>query len=270
MKTKRIWIYLAIGCLCVGALLAGAGFAMGGKLHNSFAVHFNWPHFGFGGTQSGSTKTTERIKLADFDHLTLNIGIGDIKVEQGKEYALYVKNAPADQYEITQDQGHVTITSIDETHFFDFSFDELDYEYLVTIPTDAALNSLEIDSNMGDVKLQDFNCRDIFIDQKMGDIKLIQTSSEKMTIDQKMGDIDYEGSHPGNMDLYNAMGDIELVIADEQEQYRYELSTSMGDIKTNNEKSSGFSGNLSNGAADAPYRIIVKNSMGDIQLEFTR
>lgn len=267
MKHRRAWVILAICCLCLGAMLAGAGFAMGGTLHDTLGVHFGNDEFGIGFFGKGkSTHQTETTILEPYQRVTMDISLGDIKIKEGKEYALHVKNAPSSEYDVSQTQEEVHISSHLKHSSFNFNLGDLDYEYVLEVPKGTQLEFVQINSNMGDVKLNDILCTTIVIDQKMGDIKLYQTISDKTDLTQKMGEIEYKGSHPGSMELHNAMGDIDVEIHDDIQLYRFELSTSMGDIKTNHRRVEGFSGEIEEGPSDAPYVIRGDNRMGDIEV----
>lgn len=267
MKRRRSWVILAICCLCLGAMLTGAGFAMGGTLHDTLGVHFGSYTFGIGPDSSGrSTHQSETTILQPFERVFMNISLGDIKVEEGNEYALHVKNAPDSEYEIHQSETELKISSIQKYSSFNFNFEDLDYEYVLEVPRGTQLELVQIDSSMGDVKMNDILCTTIVVDQKMGDIELHGTISDKTDLSQKMGEIEYQGTHPGTMELHNAMGDIDVEIHDDIQLYRYELSTSMGDIKTNHRRVEGFSGSIEEGPSDAPYVIRGDSSMGDIEV----
>lgn len=271
MKTKKIWIILAVICLCLGAALAGAGFALGGQLHDTLGVHFGHD-FGIGVfDQARSTNATEKTELQEFKKLSMNITAGDIIIEQGNELALRVKNVPADEYEVMQEQDTLTISTKGMSHVFNLSFDALDYEFILTIPKDMTITLIDVVSKLGDVKMNGITSDGLIVDQHMGDVELVNVVCNKeIKIDQKMGDIEYEGSHPGNMDLANSMGDIDLEIYDSIDDYRYELKTSLGSIKTNREKQDGFSGTVNGGSGSAEFLIKAKNSMGDIEVEFMK
>lgn len=271
MKTKKIWIILAVICLCLGAALASAGFALGGQLHDTLGVHFG-RDFRIGMVdQAESTDATEVIELQEFKNLSMNITAGDIRIEQGNELSLNVKNVPDDEYEVVQEQDTLTISTKGMSHVFNFSLDALDYEFILTIPKDMTVTLIDVVSKMGEVKMNGITSDDIIVDQHMGDVELVDViCNNDMKIGQKMGDIEYEGSHPGNMDLANSMGEIDLEIYDSIDEYRYELNTSLGSIKTNREKQDGVSGTINGGPENATYLIQAKNSMGDIKVEFTR
>lgn len=266
MKYK---VSMLIACICIvlGAMLIGAGFGLGGELHDVLGVNFGNVRLGIWGN-GGSTGKTETIELSEFDTLTMDISIGDIIVKRGNSLALTIVNVPSDEYSVKQDGTALTIKSHQDVNLFNFSLDRFDYEFVLTVPKDMEIKQADITSNMGDIEVSNLLFRELSITQHMGDMELSDVDSEEIKLDQNMGDITYKGSHPGNMNVDNAMGDIEIMIQDAMSNYRYHCSTSMGSIKVNNQHQDGFSEELSGGSSNAPYEVIVDNAMGDIEVEF--
>lgn len=263
MKHKR-WMMIACICIILGAMFIGAGFGLGGELHDVYGVHF-----GIGRrNESRSTGNTETKELTEFKTLTMDISIGDIIIKRGSSLSLAVKNVPNDEYDIKQHGDTLTITSNPDNSWFRFSLDRLEYEFVLTIPEDFKLEQIDLTSSMGDVEISHVALQKLTVNQHMGDIDLTDVHSEQMVLDQDMGDVTYKGSHPGSMQVDNSMGDIELAIQDQSTNYRYDCSTSMGSIKVNNQHQDGFSEEVSGGSKDAPYVLTLDNSMGDIEVSF--
>lgn len=267
MKSKRLWVILAVVCVGLGAMLCGAGIALGGEFHDSYGVHFHNSDggFGIGWFDHEGDSADEQIALRSFQRLNMDIDLGEIAIKRGDALSLRIEDVSTDHYELDYVEDTLSIRSWSDNHLWMMNHNA---SFTLTIPQDMDLEAIEIESAMGDVKVKEINADTLEITQHMGDINLIDVNANEMTLLQDMGDIVYRGAHPGNLKAENHMGEIEVEIYASAKDYAYELSTAMGSIKADGHKDSGASVSLKGGHADASYRLILHNDMGDIDLEF--
>lgn len=272
MKLHKIGAFIAVGFIMIGIVLLTIGSSWGGGFHDTFGVHYGDADFSIGIGSAKRDRSQEddiakRNDLTSFSHLYMDIDIGDITVKRGKVLALTTENLSSADYTLTQDDDTVTITA-KQQDFHLLSLYHPDYEYTLTVPEDMVLDTLSVQSHMGDVSLESIAVKDIDIQQDMGDIELEDVVYDHLKLDQKMGDISYEGRGGGDMECENAMGDIAIMIKDDRKKYAYDLSTAMGSIKTDEEQCSGASQSIAADTPHASYRLNMNCSMGDIHLEF--
>jgi len=274
MKSNKLWCIIALACLICGAVLCGAGFGLGGVLHDSYGIHYDADGFGIGvwedeeDTKDNGANESKTIPLDAFSELHLDVAVGDIRIESGTSFSLQLEHISSDAYELKNDGKALYLQTWQESNGLHFLAKQADCEIVVTIPHNTTLEEVVVESNMGDVTISDVAAELLEVNQKLGDIELQDVYCETMTLDQKMGDVEYEGKHPGNLDVQNAMGDIDVVIEGSHKDYAYDLSASMGSIKANGHKRDGVSSSLSGGEHNAKYHITMHTSMGDINLEF--
>ncbi len=267
MRSKRLWGWMAMLCIVIGAALCGAGIGLGGEFHDSYGVHFHTLDDGFGIGVLGDDEDAadQRIALQSFQRLEMDIDLGDVRIERGDALSLRIENVSDDQYELDYEGDTLNITSWTNNHLWVMNRDA---SFTLTIPKDMELHHIRIESDLGDVKVSGIYVDTLEIYQHMGDIKVLDVNAEDMTLVQDMGDIVYQGAHPGDIEAENHMGDIEVEIAAPAKEYAYDLSTAMGTIKAEGHRKSGASLSLQGGHRDASYRLILHNDMGDIDLEF--
>lgn len=268
MRMYKLCAVLAAASLTLGLILCVFGFTLGGRLHDSFGIHYG--DHDFSARYSDDEQNQEKtIPLSAFKKLEMDIDIGDITIKYGDEFMLYTDHPDIDDYEIIEKDDTLKIISHQKGfELFSIDFFQPDYHFILTIPKDGKLTSLTLASAMGDITISGIYAQDIQLNQAMGDISIEDTLYSTMNIDQKMGDVEYEGKGQGNMTIDNAMGDINVTIKDDIDNYTYELSTAMGSIETDRKKLSGASKNISNKPKNAKYKLIMDCSMGDIELEF--
>lgn len=270
MKSYKLWAVFAAASLMLGVVLCIFGITLGGKLHDSFGVHYGkGGSFGIGFIDRDDEDYREKIKLSSFQNLEMDIDLGDITIQQGDELMLYTEDLASDDYEIIQEGDTLKIKSRDDGfHFFSIGFLSRDYHFTITIPKENMLSALTVYSAMGDIDVDDIYAQDIVLEQSMGDVSLNNTLYQTLDVTQKMGDVDYEGKGQGNMTIDNSMGDVSVTLYDQKQYYSYELNASMGTIKTAEEKTDGISKTIRNHPRHAKYQLDIDCSMGDIELEF--
>lgn len=267
MKSYKLGALLAAVLLLLGLILCIFGFAFKGKLHDSFGVHYG--DIPFDREDNDFDDRQNKVKLSSFQHLEMDIDLGDITIKRGDELMLYTEQLDNDDYELIQEGDTLKIISHeDDFQIFSFDFAIPDYHYILTIPESIQLDSLKLESAMGDVDIQQVYVSNLDIEQAMGDVSLEDVVYQSMNIQQKMGDVEYEGKGQGNMEIDNSMGDISVKLKDDAKLYAYDISTSMGSIKTNFEKADGANKKLTNHPHTARYQLTLDCSMGEIELEF--
>lgn len=217
--------------------------------------------------QNEASLTT--CKNYTIDRISIHVDLGDVLVERGTVLCFQAIGVPEKEYKTFTTGNTLYVESRYRFHFL-MSIKTTRYLYRLTIPSDMQLQSIEIETKLGNVVLKEINSKELSIKEHLGDIRLTQVWSETMKLTQKMGEIDYVGSHPGTMELKNAMGSINIVIDDYASSFNYDLSTNMGTVKVNGDVSEGFHTALKRTNKDAEYQIIAQNRMGDIKLRFQK
>lgn len=266
---KLIWV-LVIVVFFLGACLTGAGVALGGQLHDGFGLHYT-----SGISPYRSSNETKLHQLESFSSIDMDIAFGDIEILEGDSYQLEVKNIPEENYtiEVVDETLHITSRMKEHKNYSLLSgFQNLNYKLTLRIPMKGEYEGFLLHSSMGDISLSNVITKDLQITQDMGDVHVqdVEVRGDS-TIINRMGDIKFYGSSLGKLSVNNEMGDIKMVLQRSEEEYSYDLSTSMGDVKINGETmSDGLGGYVSGGVPKAPYHIEADGSMGDIKLEFLK
>lgn len=261
-KTSRIPIVFAIVCIILGALMTGAGIAIGGTLHSGWGVDF-----GFGNDTISNEKV--RIEIDAFENLEIDISKSDVEIKQGDAFALFIEGIDEEDYQINQDNKTLQIKQ-DTFSLFNMSIGfNIDHSKIILmIPENVELEDITIDASAGDITIYDIECFGLSVDSSMGDIELKNVFvNGDTTIDQDLGDIHFTGRLQGDSTFDSSMGDVEIKIQDSDEEYTYACDTSLGDVDIKDAKHKKKNSSTN---SMAQYAITVDNSLGDIKLEFER
>lgn len=240
------------------------------------------------GKQTGATngkRVSER--LTAFHDLDMEVGIADMYVQTGKEYALTLESSGADRsgvpYELhyKNENGKLSIWSTPEKLSTDGK-PTPNGKVVVTLPEGAALEKVSIENGMGDLKwsgcglTERLECDlgmgdailsgslrgDIDLDLGMGNAELSGDMSGDIDLDLGMGDAEVSGKLTGNIRIDNGMGDIWLDLDQPASSYSYQLNAMS--IRLNGEKQ--YHQSVKGGNGGSTLRLSC--GMGDISLTF--
>lgn len=152
---------------------------------------------------------------------------------------------------------------------------------IITVPKDAKLNSLIVDSDFGDTMLKGLHYQQLTIKGDYGDILLQNITGEKTEITQAFGDltleqfnsngvvvesehgeIDIEGTLNGQSQITSNFGDTTLDLQNKKSELGFELNTSFGEITVNDREHNGKASQLLEGN----NQLNVSLSHGDLDL----
>ena len=306
----KLLLTAAAALFGVGALLALAGWLMGGQTSMTVAIGGRDVNVGLTGIHfsrwSGTgRRATAGGELEPFTALDVDVDLGDVYVVPSDHYGVEL-SWQGDDYELlyTNENGTLSIwnkstvrlgidlgfgygaevrvyipegtaldrvavkTNLGSAELAGFHTERLDLEADlgdVTV-SDAAVGDAVLRLSLGGLDLERVNARTLDLTLSLGELKGRELSVTKaLTAECDMGDAELAGALEGRTEVTNHMGDVTLTVADSGERYGYDLKTSMGEVTVNGRKSGDEAVRR-----DGEYTIEVKNSMGDIRLEFKR
>lgn len=258
MKRKQRFFKLSaiVGCILLGAgiLLCGAGFVgMGCNLNT-----FTYP-------RGGESAAVSSFVVEDtVDSIEIHASMGDVKVErasaanpEGVEVVL-AKNV----YQVVVQHGLLLVmpqNSYTATGQGGWNWYQLlnfpsngDWDVTIRVP-EKLLDSVFVETSMGDVDLSDLEAGSVTVQGDMGDVTLDNVSaSESMTVTQSMGRVTLENCQGGTLLLENDMGDTDVASGRFTEG---QITSSSGSV----------------GVADSDFTALtVDNDMGNVNLTSTQ
>ncbi len=256
MKRKQRFFKLSaiVGCILLGAgiLLCGAGFVgMGCNLNT-----FTYP-------RGGESAAVSSFVVEDaVDSIEIHASMGDVKVERASAAnpedveLVLAKNV----YQVVVQRGLLLVMPQKSVpgqsgwnwyQLLNFNSDG-DWDVTIRVP-EKLLDSVFVETSMGDVDLSDLEAGSVTVQGDMGDVTLDNVSaSESMTVTQSMGRVTLENCQGGTLLLENDMGDMELSSGRFTEG---QITSSSGSV----------------GVADSDFTALtVDNDMGNVNLITTQ
>lgn len=210
---------------------------------------------------SGKSETVNEVKSVSMDNVD-NISVDtscmdiivqiedrtDLKAELKGNISKSIKDRCKFTAEKNGNSINISYKEKSWGSFFSFNFNVINnLKLYVYVPKNYA-NKLDLDCSSGDIKVNDFNCKELKAETSSGDITINNINADKLTLDCTSGDI--TGKNITTKDS--------------------NVSTSSGDIKLNEYKGNvaidATSGSVSIDFGQVPNKIDGETSSGDIKL----
>jgi hypothetical protein len=151
-----------------------------------------------------------------------------------------------------------------------------------------SMRSLQINGNMGDIRLSDIQTDETLVKTNAGSVVLADTVSAKVEISTDYGDIEADnltaqqtaihasagsiglsGNLTGSIEIDVELGDIAFATTASESSFSYALETSLGDIRLNGaNRSNGINGRVNKELDNSANSLQIDNSAGSISVTF--
>jgi len=131
-------------------------------------------------------------KLEAFSSIKMNVHVMEIIVEEGPEFKLestYNKDYLKPTFSVND--GVLKIGQ-SERRSKVFNGGNHNCRVVITIPSSASLSSLDIDSNVGEMKLRDIKAEKIDLDVNVGEVSVRNVSFDEISCDTNVGEINID------------------------------------------------------------------------------
>jgi len=291
-KGFKIFLIVCAALVIVGMVFAGIGFIMGGTGNITLDRYFN--HIGFisedGGTFSGDIVEMES-ELDSFTNVDIQVAITNVKFIESDSYRVeysYDKGFGAPSVSV---KDH-TLRIYDKTYQQGFSLNRFGINlpkntkgfYLnIYYPAGVDFGTIDIQSDMGDVKLSDINTNSLDINLDLGDVAIENVKANRanfnldlgeltasnfesngLTAELDLGSAKISGHLAGDIDISCDLGDIKITTDIPKSDYNYDVEVDLGNFKLDGSKQ-GSPYESSNGAANS---FELNCSLGNISIDF--
>ena len=187
MKKTALLIVLGVitvFCICYGTYKHLGGYSSMFKdgIHISFDDDYDNDE-----KQDGKYSIDE--KLEKFSSIKIDAAVMGITIEQGNDFRIestFNKEHVRPKFSVNENQLNITQTSKRQ---HGLNVGSQNCRVVVTIPSGTNLSSIDIDSNVGDVRLRELVAEDIDIDLNVGEIDVRNIDFENITCNNNVGEI---------------------------------------------------------------------------------
>ncbi|MCR5700583.1 MAG: DUF4097 domain-containing protein [Lachnospiraceae bacterium] len=237
------------------------------------------------GSVSGNT-----IGLDEFNEMKIDLNVMDLTIETGDEACIHYEcNKKKLVPEIYVDDKVLVVKQQSLKNIFNIG--RVKAKMVITVPKDAEYSRVSIDTDTGDVAINDIKGDVLSLSTDTGDIKITGISFEKSDIEGDTGDMKFNSCNLGDTEISNDTGDVRLTDCDfagetgsltigndtgdvsvegcrDLKLFDFNISTDIGDVEVNGKdykKRYEQTADNSNGENKNPS-IVISTDIGDIKV----
>lgn len=206
---KKTIFLIILGVVTIGCIIYGTVYHIGGGLKNlkrsGFIVTddgkdggFSF-HFDFDDDEETNDEHNLNQKLQAFSKIKIDSAIMEIRIEEGNDFYISSNwNRDWLRPELSVNNGVLNV--IQKSNRKNKAGTN-NCRVTITVPADTKLGDININSNVGEIKLRSLDADDIGINLNVGEISLRDVNFENVTIDNNVGEVSVDTD--ANLDDYD-------------------------------------------------------------------
>lgn len=212
-------------------------------------------------TSGADARNTEGLDA--FTSIRVDVDVLDVTVVAGDSYSIsYACDKDlVPTYEVKDGTLQVTQNGDD---WSPLSFGNDDCEATITVPKDAAIETIDITSDVGDTEISGLTISDIIITADVGDVSLQNVTMKTGNIELDTGDAELDHCSFENLTVSSDVGDVDVDSTEDLSDYAMDLSTDVGDVEINGRNQGQDYSTSGNGSK----QLTVDNSTGDVEISY--
>lgn len=240
---KKTIFLVALGVITVFCICYGTAKHMGGmkNVFGDCGIHFSFDDDC--DLEEDNGKFSLNQKLEKFSELDIDVRIMALTIQEGTDFAIESSFNKSYLKPVLEVRGNTLKISQQNYKSFGLNAGSQTCRVLLTIPSGTSLGSLNVSSNVGDVRLRDFN-------------------AEKIDLNLNVGEVTIRNVDFNDFICSNNVGEISVDPVADINDYDMKLSTDVGEISVD-----GHSYKRSyNTRGTAGKKIIVDTNVGEINI----
>lgn len=203
---------------------------------------------------------------SDLRKISADVDIADLKIRSGEELKVDFQGDSDFEPKVTQKDGILTITQNVDTKWFEFFKirNMKGISITVTVPEGTELAELTTDLDLGDTELTGIKAEKCSVNNELGDIDCEDCSFFEVRIFSSLGNVDMENCDFQDLGVQQDMGDVEISTKQDLSDADLSLETDLGDLHINGQDQ----GRKHSRSGSSGIRVVVKNDLGDIDLDY--
>lgn len=186
----------------------------------------------FGFNDKIGTETTDE-DLEAFEDIKIKADAIDLEICEGDDYSISFKVSKKIKYEYSVEDGVLEVKQKNKVKWWGSN---TKCECVITVPSDAELEDLSIDSGIADVDIYDVDFKQAEAEVDVGDIKITNCNMTNLDLTADLGDIEITRCDMVNLNLQADMGDITVETDMDLDNYKMDLDVDLGEININGDK----------------------------------
>ena len=239
---KKTIFLIILGVVTVGCIIYGTVYHIGGGFRNLGRGSGLSLHFDFDTDEETNDEHNLNQKLQAFSKIKIDSAVMEIRIEEGNDFYISSNwNRDWLRPELSVNNGVLNV--IQKSNRKNKAGTN-NCRVTITVPADTKLGDIDIDSNVGEIKLRKLEAEDVSINLNVGEISLRDVNFDNVSID-------------------NNVGEVSIYTDASLDDYDISLSTDVGDVNVEGNRfkhSYNHKGNSRN-------QIKIDTNVGEINLK---
>lgn len=250
-KTYLIIIYTVTGlCMVLGIYLH--------VIRPIYHVGFGIFETLFDAGEPDSSFSNEQ-ELNAFENLDIDVDVSNITIERGSTYSASYSCQNIESPTFRVDDNTLIVTQKKKSFRWGAVTNQW-CDITITVPSDAIINTANIESDVGDISLSDLTIQTSSLSSDVGNIEAINCELGDADIESDVGDVDLERCTFANLEVDADIGEIDISTTQSLDDYTLKFTSGIGEIMVNGEKE-GTKYNSGNGT----NHITLNGDIGSIK-----
>jgi hypothetical protein len=219
---KRFVQKLFIGCCCVlalGVILTVIGLLQGGTIAYAIYPTEKKVYTAKDAENAGGNYREEVVTVEDFNSMQIDVDSADVEIKQGDGYQVSYCLQKNEEPSIVVKDGSLQVKSISDSSFSinflslslgNFGWENAGERIVVTLPAEKTLVSADIQSDYGDITLQQVNIENLELKANSGDVVFSDVILGEYHLTCNYGDVTFKNSRCKLGEIKADSGDVEM------------------------------------------------------------
>ena len=188
---KKTVLLIALGiitifCICYGTYKHLGGF---GRMFKDGGINISFDDEEVDNNEVHGGKNSYDEKLESFSSIKIDAAVMGITIEQGDDFRIessFNRESMRPKFSVN---GNKLVVSQGERKQHGINMGGHECRLVITIPSGTSLSSIDIDSNVGDVRLRELEAEEIDIDLNVGEIDVRNVVFNELRSNNNVGEI---------------------------------------------------------------------------------
>lgn len=212
-------------------------------------------------SDTSSNIYTYNEEVERFTNIEVKVNVIDVYVQSGDKYEVKIECDERVKPEFEIKDNILILKSLQDVNNIPYNTKNVCY---ITVPADIELGSININSDVGDVQIDNTLAQNIILTVAVGDVIVNGSDIKTCDIEASVGDVTLTDTKFDNIQAQVDTGDTQITTTENLSDYSFDITTDVGDISINNDEYEEKY--TKTGSADKQIKVI--SSVGCVKVNY--
>ena len=184
-------------------------------------------------SDTSSNIYTYNEEVERFTNIEVQVNVIDVYIQSGDKYEVKIECDERVKPELEIKDNILILKSLQDVNNIPYNTKNVCY---ITVPADTELGSININSDVGDVQIDNTLAQNIILTVSVGDVMVNGSDIKTCDIDASVGDVTLTDTKFDNIQAQVDTGDTQITTTENLSDYSFDIKTAVGDININNDE----------------------------------